>query len=191
MDKMAGKNVDTTQNLENYYHFTKIILCISVTESHHHKLLWWSKKLTKARCILQRNMQLLLQIPPVREKGGNKLSVWSQLPLVSTANEFMIMRGNTWSVQMPLMAFPAAGCQSCFPFDHIVPFPVCPQHCYSYWYSVFQAINNVSFNICIIKHSGFTYFFSKNDYCIIIFFIDHSYNTDISTDGRHCGKLRW
>lgn len=155
-DKMADQKIDMTQDLKNCCHFIKI-LCVSVTESHHHKLLWWQKK-----CILQWNMQLLLQMPSVREKGSNTLSVCSRLPLVTTVNELLITRGNIWSMQIPLMALPAAECWHCFPFDHIVPFLVCPQHCSSYRYSVFQAINNISFNICTMKHSSFTYIFFQN-----------------------------
>lgn len=39
MDKMADKKVDMTQDLENCCYFIKIILCVSTTENHHHKLL--------------------------------------------------------------------------------------------------------------------------------------------------------
>lgn len=39
-DKMADQKIDMTQDLKNCCHFIKIIVCVSVTENHHHKLLW-------------------------------------------------------------------------------------------------------------------------------------------------------
>ena len=79
---------------------------------------------------------------------------------------------------MPLMAFPAAGCPSCFPFDNIVPFPIrgnhAPKHHYSYWYSVFQDINAISFNIYSYKKEFYIHFIQNiTSVPYNLFFIDN------------------